>query len=131
MKYSITALIASLLLLHLHRVQSEEAEVTVFNQWPRGFYGSISVDIEDAVEDGWQVTLTFSKPVKRVEVWNAEVDSVSDDKTVYVLRNMFWNARLGAGSQLKFLFLGYKAKFRENKPRISAEFARLGEGSGF
>lgn len=131
MRYTFTALIASLLFLQLHQVQSEDAEVTVFNQWPRGFYGSISVDFEDAVEDGWQVTLTFSKPVKRVEVWNAKVDSVSDDKTVYVLKNKFWNARLEAGRQLQFRFLGHKAKFGENKPKISAEFTRIGEGSGF
>ncbi|KAL9974285.1 hypothetical protein ACROYT_G011302 [Oculina patagonica] len=129
MKYTFTALIASLLLLHLHRVQSEEAEVTVFNQWPRGFYGRISVDVEDAVEDGWQVTLTFSKPVKRLKVWNAAVDSVSDDKTVYVLKNRFWNARLEAGHALKFRFLGRKAKKNESVPSVSAEFSRLDEGS--
>ena len=124
MKYTFTALIATLLILHLHRVLSEDAKVTVFNQWPRGFYGRISVDIEEAVEDGWKVTLTFSKPVRRVDVWNAEVDSFSDDKTVYVLKNKFWNSHLGAGRQLKFRFLGIKAKFGENKPRISAEFTR-------
>ena len=131
MRYTFIALTLSLILLHSSRVQSEDAVVTVFNQWPRGFYGRVAIDLEEAVEDGWQVTLTFSKPVKKLYVWNAAVDSVSDDKTVYILKNRFWNSQLGAGRQLKFRFLGRKAKFGDSGPSVSAEFARLGEGSGF
>ena len=133
MKYTFTVLAVSVLLLQLHRALSEEAEVRIFNQWPRGFYGRISITLEDEVEDGWQVTVTFSKPVARLDVWNAEVESVSDDKKVYLLKNKFWNARLPAGRPLKFRFLGHKVKFAENKPEVSAEFTRLGEesGSGF
>lgn len=92
--------------------------------------GEVLIDIEEAVEDGWQVTLNFSKPVKRLGVWNAMVDSVSDDKTVHVLKNKFWNPRLEAGRLFKFRFLGGK-NFGHRTPRVSAEFSRLGEGSGF
>ncbi|KAJ7374816.1 hypothetical protein OS493_005168 [Desmophyllum pertusum] len=131
MKYTFSVLAICLLLLHSHQVHSEDAEVNVFHQWPRGFYGEISIDLEEAVEDGWQLTVTMSKPVKKVEVWNAVLDSVSADKKVYVLKNKFWNRKLEAGRPLKFRFLGVKAKFRENRPKVSAEFTRLGEGSGF
>lgn len=82
------------------------------------------------MEDGWQLTLTFSKPLKRLLVWNAKVDSVSDDNTVQVVKNRFWNQRLKAGRLFKFRFLGRK-KFGQRTPSVSAEFSRLGEGSGF
>ena len=130
MKGTITALIVSLLIFHSPRVQSEEAEVEVLDKWPQGFYGEVSIEIEEPVEDGWQVVLTFAKPVKRLLVWNARVDSVSDDKMVYVLKNRFGNPSLEAEHPFKFRFLGYK-KFGQLTPSISAEFSRLGEGSGF
>lgn len=130
MKYALTTLAVSLFLFHLHRAISEDAQVRIFNQWPRGFYGRISIDLEDEVDDGWQVTVTFSKPVARLVAWNAKVDSVSDDKKVYVLKNRFWNADLEAGRKLKFRFLARKGKFGENAPEVLAEFTRLGEESG-
>ena len=134
MKYTFAVLAISLLLLHSQRALSEDVKAEIFNQWPRGFYGRLSIELEDDVEDGWQVTVTFSKPVARLEVWNAEVDSVSDDKKIYVLKNKFWNAQLEAGGKpLKFRFLGHKEKVGEDRPTVSAEFTRLGEesGSGF
>ena len=130
MKYALTTLAVSLFLFHLHRAISEDAQVRIFNEWPRGFYGRISIDLEDEVEDGWQVTETFSKPVACLVAWNAKVDSVSDDKKVYVLKNRFWNAHLEAGGKLKFRFLVRKGKFGENAPEVLAEFTRLGEESG-
>ena len=130
MKNTFTALILSLLILHSSRVQSEDAEVEVLHKWPQGFYGEVSIAIEETVEEGWQVALTFAKPVKRLVVWNARVDSVSDDKMVYVLKNRFWNPILEAGRLFKFRFLVNK-KFGQLTPSVSAEFSRLGEGSGF
>ena len=132
MRYTFAVLAISILLLYSQRAYSEEVKVTIFNQWPRGFYGQISIDLEDKVEDGWQVTLKFSKPIKKLLAWNANVDATSDDKMVYILKNRFWNKELKA-ELLKFRFLGYKAKFNESAPKISAEFTRLGEesGSGF
>ena len=130
MKTTLIALIVSLLILNSPRAQSENAEVDVLHKWPQGFYGEVSIEIEEPVEDGWQVVLTFAKPVKRLVVWNARVDSVSDDKTVYVLKNRFWNPSLEAGRLFKFRFLGNK-KFGQLTPSVSAEFSRLGEGSGF
>lgn len=105
--------------------------VNLSNSWPRGFYGEISIDIKDEVEDGWEVTLVFTKPVRRLQVWNAKVDSVSDDRKTFVLTNKFWNAKLAAGTVFKFKFLGKKMRFGERTPKMSATFDRLGEGSGF
>ena len=84
----------------------------IFNQWPQGFYGQISIDLEDEVEDGWQITLKFSKPIKELLAWNANVDATSDDKMVYILKNRF---------RLKFWFLGYKAKFNERASSLVSE----------
>ena len=130
MKNTFTALIVSLLILHSPRVRCEEAEVEVLNKWSQGFYGEVSIEIEEPVEDGWQVVLTFAKPVKRLVVWNARVDSVSDDKMVYVIKNRFRYPSLEAERLFKFRFLGDK-KFGQRTPSISAEFSRLDEGSGF
>lgn len=132
MRYTFAVLAIFILLLYSQRAFSEEVQVTIFNQWPSGFYGQISIDLEDEVEDGWQVTLTFSKPIKKLLAWNANVDSTSGDKMVYILKNRFWNKKLEA-KLLKFRFLGYKATLNESAPKISAEFTRLGEesGSGF
>lgn len=124
------ALVVSLLIFHSPRVQSEDAEVEVLHKWPQRFYGEVSIEIEETVEDGWQVVLTFGKPVERLAVWNVRVDSVSDDKTVYVLKNQSWNPILEAGRLFKIHFFGYK-KFGQPTPSVSAEFSRLGEGSGF
>ena len=131
MRCTFSTLIVALLIFHSPRVHSEDAEVTIFNQWPKGFYGEISIALEDDVEDGWQLTVSFSKPVKRLSVWNAKVDSISDDKKQYILKNRFWNKKLKAERPLKFRFLGHKAKKGENQPTVTAEFTRLGEGSGF
>lgn len=131
MRCIFSTLVVALLIFHSPRVHSEDAEVTIFNQWPRGFYGEISIALEDDVVDGWQLTVSFSKPVKRLSVWNAKVDSISDDKKQYILKNRFWNKKLKAERPLKFRFLGHKAKKGENQPTVTAEFTRLGEGSGF
>ena len=103
---------------------SEEVKVKIFNQWPQGFYGQISIDLEDEVEDGWQITLKFSKPIKELLSWNANVDVTSADEMVYILKNGFWNKKLKA-KRLKFRFLGYKAKFNERAPKISVNIWRV------
>ena len=127
MKYTFAALAVSLLFIHLHRAVSEDAEVEISHQWPQGFYGMISVALEDAVDDGWQVTLMLSKPVAKVVVWDAVVESVSEDRKVYLIKNKLWKAQLPAGQPLKFRFLVVKAKSGENRPIMSAEFSRIGE----
>ena len=35
----------------------------------------MSIDLEDEVEDGWQITLKFSKPIKELLAWNANVQA--------------------------------------------------------
>lgn len=80
----------------LQRAFSEEVKVKIFNQWPQGFYGQISIDLEDEVEDGWQITLKFLKPIKELLAWNANVDVTSADEMVYILKNGFWNKKLKA-----------------------------------
>lgn len=122
MRYTFAALAVSLLIVHLHRTLSEDVKVKIFNKWPRRFYGRTSIALEDErmqVEEAWQVTVTFSKPV-------AESEST-------LSKTKFWNAQLPAGRRLKFRFLGHKANFGERRSKVSAEFTQLGDesGSGF
>ena len=129
MKYSF-ALTVSLVLVLVHRGLSEEAIVETFNQWHRGFYGVISIKLQDKVEHGWQVKVMFTKPVAGLVVWNAVVESISQDKTTYTLKNKFWNTELPAEGLIKLRFLGLKKTFGEKIRKMSAEFIRLGEESG-
>ena len=54
----------------------------VVHDWPEGFTGRLNVTMEEEVEDGWTITLTFSKPLIRLDIWRAEVVSQSDDGKV-------------------------------------------------
>nr|KAG5688840.1 hypothetical protein BaRGS_004517 [Batillaria attramentaria] len=57
----------------------------------------------------WQVKLTFSEPVDKLEVWSADIEETNADKTVYTLSNKQWNANEHVGDTLCIDFLGMTA----------------------
>ena len=70
MKYPFTITLAiSLLLIG---VLSEDARV--------------EFQLQDEIEDGWRVKVTFSKPVKSFLVWRASVETISEDKRTFILK---------------------------------------------
>ena len=77
--------------------------------------------------DGWMLTVKFSEPIRRLEVWQARI--VSSAKTEFVLENRHWNAELAGGETLSFPFTVTKRSRRRLKG-IEVSFERLGEGSG-
>lgn len=78
--------------------------------------------------DGWRMTVTFPEPIRRLEVWQARIVSVNEDKTEFVLENQHWNAELEAEKTLSFPFTVTK-KNRRRLKSIDLSFERLGEGS--
>ena len=74
------------------------------------------------------MTVTFPEPIRRLEVQQARIVSVNEDKTEFVLENQYWNAELEAEKTLSFPFTVTK-KHRRRLKSIDLSFERLGEGS--
>lgn len=87
---------------------SEDARVKIVHKWPSGFYGIVKFQLQDEVEDGWRVKVTFSKPVKSFLVWGASVETISEDKGMFILKNKTWNSETPVGRLFRFRFLGKK-----------------------
>ncbi|XP_078367409.1 uncharacterized protein LOC144651333 [Oculina patagonica] len=107
----------------------DEVEAQIHHQWRRGFIGKFSITPDGPLLDGWRLTVTLSKPVKKLKVWQAIVVSENDEKTEFVLENMSWNANLREGEKYSFNFKCQKAD-KGDAPSIEVSFERLGEGSG-
>ena len=57
----------------------------------------VEFQFQDEIEDGWRVKGTFSKPVKSFLVWRASVQTISEDKRTFILKNKTWNSEKQAG----------------------------------
>ncbi|XP_070574808.1 uncharacterized protein [Ptychodera flava] len=82
-----------------------EGELRVEETWPGGFQGFLEVDISRHVTGGWTMKVTFSKRVKNLEIWDAEIDSIVN-KREYAFVNKQWNAELAQGTTLSMVIVG-------------------------
>ena len=108
----------------------DEVEAKIHHQWRLGFIGKFSITPDEPLLDGWRLTVTFSKPIKKLKVWQAIMVSENDEKTVFVLENMRWNAKLREGKKYSFTFKCQKADKGDAPSIEEVSFERLGEGSG-
>lgn len=90
--------------LCLTYVSSECNQIT--NAWNKGANGEFSIEVPEDTK-GWEVTVTFDRPVKKLRVWNGR--KVKCDGNVCTFKNKGWNKKQNAGTILK---LGYQVKFR-------------------
>ena len=83
-----------------------EAEWKKRHEWARQFWGTFKITPSKPVgPDGWKMSVTFPEPgIRRLEVWQAKIVSVNDDKTEFVLENQHWNAELEEEKTLEFPF---------------------------
>lgn len=88
----------------------DEVYAEIHHQWRRGFIGKFSITPNSPLTDGWRIAVTFSKPIKKLEVWQATVVSANEEETEFVLENQFWNAELREGETYSFNFKCKKAK---------------------
>ena len=107
----------------------DEVDAQIHHQWRKGFIGKFYITPDEPILEGWRLTVTFSKPVKKLKVWQAKVVSENSEKTEFVLENLRWNAKLREGKQYAFNFKCQKAD-KGKAPSVEVSFDRLGEGSG-
>ncbi|KAK7471382.1 hypothetical protein BaRGS_00035988 [Batillaria attramentaria] len=86
-------------------LSSCDVNVVITNHWNGGFQAKPCFDITEELTH-WQVKLTFSEPVDKLEVWSADIEETNADKTVYTLSNKQWNANEHVGDTLCIDFLG-------------------------
>ncbi|XP_070574807.1 uncharacterized protein [Ptychodera flava] len=82
-----------------------EGELRVEETWPGGFQGFLEVYIPQRITGGWTMKVTFSKRVKNLEIWDAEIDSIVR-KREYTFVNKQWNAELAQGTTLSMAIVG-------------------------
>lgn len=107
---------------------AEEAEWEKRHEHRKQFWGTFKITPSAPVEDGWKLTVKFAEPIRRLEVWQARIVSISSDKTEFVLENQHWNAQLEEEKTLEFPFTVNKRNRRPLKD-FEISFERLGEGS--
>ena len=79
--------------------------------------------------NGWTITLTFNKPIKRLDQWIGTTIPTSDGRT-FRIRNNFYNAVLPAGHKLTHSVVVQKAVLGEAPGYATVLFERNTGGSG-
>lgn len=86
----------------------DEGGVSVEHQWSDGLIGKFSITPGSALSEGWNMIVTFSKPIKLLEVWQANLQMKNKENTVFVLKNQSWNKQVAQGQKLEFNFKATK-----------------------
>jgi len=72
----------------------------VTSNWGSGFTGAMKIEAGSAALNGW--TAEFNASFTITNIWNAEIVSHVGDH--YVIRNVAWNGKVGAGDDVSFGF---------------------------
>ncbi|KAJ8041630.1 Endoglucanase [Holothuria leucospilota] len=73
---------------------------------PAYFRGRVSVKVTKSLNNGWTALLSFSRPVRNLQIWTATVLGIERNSKIYRLGNMQWNANLQEGDIYVTEFLG-------------------------
>ncbi|KAK7471380.1 hypothetical protein BaRGS_00035986 [Batillaria attramentaria] len=95
------------------------------NHWSGSFQAQPCFIIS-AELTSWRLHLVFDQPVTSLEVWRADIESVSDDKTEYILTNKQWNGVEHVGDELCIDFIGHGDE--QINPHITAFIEELPDG---
>ncbi|XP_032225954.2 uncharacterized protein LOC116608968 [Nematostella vectensis] len=99
-----------------------KVDIKILGNWKTGFNGYLRYNVTKDVKEGWEITIVFSNPVGKLEIWDAEIESVSGDRTTFVVEEKDYNEYLRKGRLLKMAFNGRKDKRFPDKPDVSATF---------
>jgi len=80
-------------------------ELIIEETWDKHFKGIFVIDIPQRISGGWTLEAAFTKRVKSVEIWDAEIQSVYRKKT-YTFVNKQYNSKLDQGITLSIQFIG-------------------------
>ena len=92
------------------------------HDWAEAFKLIIIVKIQYPVPNGWRMALTFSQPIKKIDVWRAKVLKISADQKIHDLKEEFFNARLAKGDVLKFAVVAYKVQRNASPGNVTVLF---------
>lgn len=99
----------SLMLTLVHKVLCfDEGGANIEHQWSEGFIGKFSITPGPTLSNGWNMIVTFSQPIKILEVWQAKIQMQNKQNTVFVLENQSWNTLLEEGKKFEFNFKATK-----------------------
>ncbi|XP_048577073.1 endoglucanase A-like [Nematostella vectensis] len=111
-------------------ISKGDVEIRILSDWNTGFEGSLLYKVTEEVDGGWEITLSFDQPLRKLEIWEAKIKSTSEDKKTFVISNFGWNTHLNEGSVLEMPFNGVKGA-NGGRPHVTATFhARGDEESG-
>ncbi|PVD35385.1 hypothetical protein C0Q70_02347 [Pomacea canaliculata] len=84
--------------------------VPVSNHWSGGFQGKACFTIDSELTS-WHMHLIFDQPIQSLDVWTADVETSTDDKTEWILDSKTWNAVEHVGQELCVDFMGHGERF--------------------
>ncbi len=99
-----TALLVLLSLLVVNIVCFDEGGAIIEHQWRNGLIGKFTITPGAVLSKGWDMIVTFSQPIQKLEVWQAKLQTNNKEKTVFVLRNQPWNKQLDQNKKFEFNF---------------------------
>ncbi|KAL4220777.1 hypothetical protein ACF0H5_019045 [Mactra antiquata] len=98
-------------------------QVKVEGNWDGRFQGRLSIPITETT-NGWEVILTFSEPISKMDEWMGDVIATSTDNKVYTIVNKPHNGIMHAGDKLDIqMFVNYPGSV---PPTGTAVFKNLG-----
>jgi predicted extracellular nuclease len=84
-----------------------EVSYTVHGTWPGGFISQVWIkNIGDEPINGWTLDWTFANGEQVTQLWNGSVSQAGADVSV---TNLHYNAKIKAGKEITFGFLGSQA----------------------
>ena len=113
-----------LLMTCLSNTSAESTTVLVQSDWNTGSKMQIKFQVLSPVQDGWTMHLVFSKPLKYLEIWQADIVHQSDDGRVFDLENKSWNADIKECKIFSMLFNSHKVEVGETAATATVKFER-------
>ena len=82
----------------------DEGRFSIIHRYDDGFIGKLSLIPGKEIKNGWNMVVTFSEPIKKLEVWQASTEKRNKEKTVFALKSAHWHNHINASQELSFNF---------------------------
>ena len=106
----------------IRAAQIGNVDITREHDWDEATKHILNVRVNESVHDGWKMALLFSKPVARIEMWRADGVGVDKGRTLYTIKNKYFNANLDKGDLLTFALIVYKENVGEKPAELTGVF---------
>lgn len=82
----------------------DEGRFSIIHRYDDGFIGKLSLIPRTEIKNGWNMVVTFSEPIKKLEVWQANMEKRNKEKTVFALKGAHWHNHINDGQEFSFNF---------------------------